>query len=54
LLSIVKHIVGYSLSDTFDTAFGKANSRLAQFAVDTNQFTDRQKRMLYNLLQQHK
>ena len=54
LLSIVKHIIGYSSSDTFDTALGKANSRLAQFAVDTNQCTDRQKRMLYNLLQQHK
>ena len=54
LLSIVKHIIGYSSSDTFDTALEKANSRLTQFAVNTNQFTDRQKRMLYNLLQQHK
>ena len=54
LLSIVKHIIGYNSTDTFDTALDKADSRLAQFAINTNQFTDRQKRMLYNLLQQHK
>ena len=54
LLSIVKHIIGYGSTDTFDTALEKTNSRLARFAVNPNQFTDRQKRMLYNLLQQNK
>ena len=41
LLSIVNHIIGYNSSDTFAIALEKANSRLAQFAVNPNQFTDR-------------
>jgi hypothetical protein len=41
LLSIVKHIIGYNSTHTFDTASDKADSRLAQFAINPNKFTDR-------------